>query len=63
MRGLTRLERRALIVDPSAEGEEIPDYVFINLIAQGRAIEGQFTFDATEMGLKALRVCPIEHGA
>lgn len=66
MRGLTYLERRALIVDPNSEGEFIPNVVFDSLIESGRGkwgdpTEGSFDgFYATEMGMLALRVCPSE---
>lgn len=37
MKGLSALERRALVVDPSAVGEWIPGHVFDDLIARGLA--------------------------
>ena len=61
MRGLTYLERRALIVDPSAENEGIPEVVFRELIRLGRAhetLDGHF--EATAAGLLALEICPME---
>ena len=60
MRGLTRLERRALVVDPQAEGEGIPEFVFQALIASGRARDTSSGFEATASGLLALEVCPEE---
>jgi len=58
MRGLTRLERRALTVDPNAVGECIPDSVFRELVrlGRGRSVDGYF--EATPLGELALRVCP-----
>lgn len=60
MRGLTYQERRVLVIDPSAEGERISDSVFGDLIRNGRGFWGSECFEATEMGLKALRVCPSD---
>ncbi len=58
MRGLTKNERRALVVDPTADGETMPDVVFSDLIRDGRGYWGPEYFEVTEMGQKALRVCP-----
>lgn len=58
MRGLTYLERRALIVDPSAVDEGIPDLVFRELIRLGRGVDTAEGFEATELGRLALEVCP-----
>lgn len=58
MRGLTRLERRALIVDPNAVGEAIPDCVFEELIRSGRGRDTPNGFEATALGELALRICP-----
>lgn len=62
VRGLTRDERRALLIDPSAWGESLPDLVFDQLIKDGR---GQWTaegFEATSWGRLALVVCPEQTG-
>ena len=62
MRGLTPAERSAL--KPKGEpGEWASDETLETLIRQGRArwapdVEGSY-FEPTELGLLALRVCPL----
>lgn len=60
MRGLTPLERRALVVDASTVGECIPEAVFQSLIALGRGVDSLNGFEPTPRGELALLVCPIE---
>ena len=70
MRGLSYLERRALVVDASADGECIPGAVFEALVRSGRGRWvrerwwrfWEMTFEATPAGALAIRVCPVEPG-
>jgi hypothetical protein len=65
MRGLTQVERRALIIDPGADGECISDAVFAQLARdkRGRWVRERWwhwskVWIATPAGELALRVCP-----
>jgi hypothetical protein len=60
-RGLLTVERRALVVDPSAPDEIIPDRVFDALVDRGLGRWGSDGYWApTELGALALRCCPPE---
>lgn len=61
MRGLTNIERRALVIDPSDVGEGIPEVVFQELIRVGRGYDtADGYFRTTRLGELALLVCPPE---
>lgn len=59
MKGLTWLERRALVNDPTAAGEWIPEFVFEQLLRDRRATyDASGDFVPTRVGELALLVCP-----